>query len=110
MVAPNEVVVIDPTFLLESSEKSFYGAPLFCGPQGEDNTVLYGVTRDLLRLRKSVGIANGIIVIGKEARPGNLWVRIQGTDATCGRWSRRNAAARLSHCEWRDHQVHGRTV
>jgi DNA polymerase-1 len=67
MVAPNEVVVIDPTFLLESSEKSFYGAPLFCGPQGEDNTVLYGVTRDLLRLRKSVGIANGIIVIGKEA-------------------------------------------
>jgi len=67
MVALNEVVVMDLTFLLESSEKSFYGAPLFCGPQGEDNTVLYGVTRALLRLRNSVGIANGIIIIGKEA-------------------------------------------
>ncbi len=45
-----------------------------------------------------------------KARLGNSWVRIQGTDATCGKWSRRNAADRLSRCEWRDHQVHGQTV
>jgi transposase len=56
MVAPNDVVVIDLTFLLESSEKSFSGAPLIFGPQGQDNTVLYGVARDLLRLRNSVGM------------------------------------------------------
>lgn len=67
MVVPNEVVIIDLAFLLESSERSFYGAPLICGPQGEDNSVLYGVTRDLLRLRKSVGIAKGIVIIGREA-------------------------------------------
>lgn len=41
MVAPNDVVVIDLTFILESSEQSFYGAPLILGPQGDNNTVLY---------------------------------------------------------------------
>jgi DNA polymerase I-like protein with 3'-5' exonuclease and polymerase domains len=67
MVAPNDVVIIDLSFFLESSEQSFYGAPLILGPQGEDNTVLYGVARDLLRLRKSVGIGRAIVVIGREA-------------------------------------------
>jgi hypothetical protein len=56
MVVPSEVVVIDLTFLLESSAKSFCGASLFLGSQGEDNTFLYGVARDLLRIRQSVGI------------------------------------------------------
>jgi hypothetical protein len=67
MVAPSEVVIIDLSFLLESSEQSFYGAPLILGPQGENNTVLYGVARDLLRLRKRVGIGRAIVVIGREA-------------------------------------------
>jgi len=67
MVAPGDVVVIDLTFLLESAEKSFRGAPLIVGPQGEDNTVLYGVIRDLLKLRNSAGIGHAITVIGKEA-------------------------------------------
>jgi hypothetical protein len=67
MVACNDVVIIDLTFLLKSSEQSFCGAPLIVGPQGVDNTVLYGVARDLLRLRNSVGIRNGIVVIGREA-------------------------------------------
>jgi len=61
------VVIIDLSFLLESSEQSFYGAPLILGTQGEDNTVLYGVARDLLRLRKGVGIGRAIVVIGREA-------------------------------------------
>ena len=65
MVTRNDVVVIDLTFLLESSDKSFCGAPLFLGPQGEDNTVLYGVARDLFKLRQSVGIQHAILVIGK---------------------------------------------
>src|SRR5215471_15489040 len=67
MVAPSDVVIIDLSFLLESSEQSFYGAPLILGPQGENNTVLYGVARDLLRLRKRVGIGRAIVVIGREA-------------------------------------------
>jgi 3'-5' exonuclease len=67
MVAPNDVVIIDLSFLLESSEQSFYGAPLILGTQGEDNTVLYGVARELLRLRKGVGIGRAIVVIGREA-------------------------------------------
>ena len=67
MVACSDVVVIDLTFLLKSSEQSFCGAPLIIGPQGVDNTVLYGVARDLLRLRNSVGIRNGIVAIGREA-------------------------------------------
>ena len=66
MVACNDVVIIDLTFLLKSSEQSFCGAPLILGPQGVDSTVLYGVARDLLRLRNTVGIRNGIIVIGRE--------------------------------------------
>ena len=67
MVACNDVVIIDLTFLLKSSEQSFCGAPLIVGPHRVDNTVLYGVARDLLRLRNSIGIRNGIVVIGREA-------------------------------------------
>jgi DNA polymerase I len=63
----SDVVLIDLTFLLESSEQSFYGAPLILGSQGEDHTVLYGVARGLLRLRKSVGIQHGLVIIGSEA-------------------------------------------
>jgi len=46
----------------------------------------------------------------KKARPRNLWVRIRGTDATCGRSSRRNAVARLSHCGWPGRPVRGWTA
>jgi hypothetical protein len=67
MVECNDLLVIDLLFLLKSSEQSFWGAPLILGPQGEDNTVLYGVARDLLRLRKNVGIEHAIIIIGREA-------------------------------------------
>jgi DNA polymerase I-like protein with 3'-5' exonuclease and polymerase domains len=67
MVMLGELVLIDLTFLLRSSEQSFYGAPLLLGPQGEDYTVLFGVVAALFRLRTSVGIHNGIVIIGSEA-------------------------------------------
>src|SRR5260370_23362527 len=67
MVMRGDVVLIDLTFLLESSEQSFYGAQLILGSHGEDHTVLYGVARGLLRLRKSVGIQHGLVIIGSEA-------------------------------------------
>jgi hypothetical protein len=67
MVAPNELVLIDLAFLLESSEESFRGAPLMLDLRGQDNTVLYGVARDLLRLRYRLGIQRAIVIIGREA-------------------------------------------
>lgn len=63
----SDVALIDLTFLLKASERSFYGAPLILGLQGEDLTVVYGVARGLLGLRKSVGIKRAIVVIGSEA-------------------------------------------
>jgi DNA polymerase-1 len=62
-----DVFLVDLTFVLNANEQSFYGASLLIGPQGEDNTVLYGVVRDLLRLRKNLSIRNAIIIIGSEA-------------------------------------------
>lgn len=67
MVAYNDVVIIDLHFILESSEKAFQGAPLIFGQKREDNTVLYGVVRDLFGLRKIVGIGHSIVIIGSEA-------------------------------------------
>src|SRR5437867_4448203 len=67
ILSRGEVVLLDLTFLLESSEHSFYGAPLILGPHGEDYTVLYGVARGLLELRNNAGIKCGIVIIGCEA-------------------------------------------
>jgi DNA polymerase-1 len=67
-VQRDDFVVIDLTFLLETSEKSYYSAPLILGSKSENNAVLYGVARDLLRLRKTLGIGHAVVVIGREAR------------------------------------------
>jgi hypothetical protein len=40
MVASNELVLIDLAFLLESSDKSFCGAPLILDLHGQDCTVI----------------------------------------------------------------------
>ena len=67
VVVPAHVFLVDLTFVLKANEQSFYGAPLLIDPQGENNTVLYGVVRDLLKLRKNLSIRTAIIVIGSEA-------------------------------------------
>jgi hypothetical protein len=59
--------LIDATFLLEDNEKAFLGAPLLLDASGRDSTVLYGVVRDLLRLRQHLGIVEGVVVVGSEA-------------------------------------------
>jgi DNA polymerase-1 len=76
MVGCGDNVLVDLTFLLEASERSFHGVPIFLGPEGQDNTVLYGVTRDLLRLRAHLGIRNGIIIIGSDANKVSLEANI----------------------------------
>lgn len=61
-----ELFVIDATGLLEASQDAFSGAPLLVA-NGEDHTFLFGVIRDLLRIRQGLGIQQGIVVVGQEA-------------------------------------------
>ncbi len=59
--------VIDATFLLDDAEKAFFGsAPLIDGC-GRNTSVVYGAVRDMLRLRITLGIARGIVVVGADA-------------------------------------------
>jgi len=59
--------VIDSTFLLATSQDTFCGAPLLRDSRGRDATMLFGFARDLLRLRKQLGMREALIVIGDEA-------------------------------------------
>lgn len=60
----DSLFVIDSTFLLETSHNTFYGAPLLHDSSGRDTTMLFGFARDLLRLRKQLGMRKALIVIG----------------------------------------------
>ena len=70
----DSLFVIDSTFLLETSHNTLLGAPLVHGSSGRDTTMLFRVARDLLRLRKQLGMRKALIVIGDtESRvPGPL--------------------------------------
>jgi len=59
--------VIDATFLLDDAEKAFFGsAPLVDGG-GRNTSVAYGAVRDMLRLRRTLGIARGAVVVAADA-------------------------------------------
>ncbi len=60
----DSLFVIDSTFLLETSNSTFHGAPLLHDTSGRDTTMLFGFARDLLRLRKQLGMRKALIVIG----------------------------------------------
>ena len=66
MVNSEHSFVIDATFLLDASHKAFLGAPIFL-VDGKDHTFLFGVIRDFLRLRRSLGIQRSAVVIGEDA-------------------------------------------
>ncbi len=66
MAAATDLFLIDATRFLEASRKAFLGAPLLV-VNGEDHTFLFGVLRDLLRLRQSLGIDRGIVIVGHDA-------------------------------------------
>jgi len=59
--------LIDATFLLEDAEKAFLGAAAIIDSRGRNNSVIYGALRDMLRLRGTLGIASGVVVIGVDA-------------------------------------------
>jgi DNA polymerase I len=62
----DSLFVIDSTFLLETSHNTFRGAPLLQDSSARDTTMLFGFARDLLRLRKQLGMRKALIVIGDE--------------------------------------------
>ncbi len=62
----DSVFVIDATFLLQASSNSFHGAPLLQDSSGRDTTMLFGFARDLLRLRKQLGMRKALVVIGDD--------------------------------------------
>ena len=64
----DSLFVINSTFLLEASRNSFRGAPLLQDSSGRDTTLLFGFARDLLRLRKQLGMRKALVVIGDDGR------------------------------------------
>jgi hypothetical protein len=59
--------VVDATFLLDDAEKAFLGsAPLIDG-SGRNTSVAYGAVRDMFRLRRSLGIIRGSVIVGADA-------------------------------------------
>ncbi|OGQ80308.1 MAG: hypothetical protein A3F90_10725 [Deltaproteobacteria bacterium RIFCSPLOWO2_12_FULL_60_19] len=66
MVTQDRNFLIDASFILERNHEAFLGAQLLvCGD--ENYTFLYGVTRDLLRLRQDLGILQGVLVVGRDS-------------------------------------------
>ena len=66
MAAAADRFLIDSAFILESTHASFSGAPLLTWDR-RDNTFLFGFLRDLLRLRRAIGMSRGVVVASKEA-------------------------------------------
>lgn len=67
MVASGRSVFIDMTFVIEDTAKSFVKTPLL-QVDGRDNTFVFGVVRDALRIRNSLGIDSAILGVGAEVR------------------------------------------
>jgi DNA polymerase-1 len=65
-VTSADTFLIDATSLLHTSHKAFLSAPLLV-VDGEDHTFLFGVLRDILRLRRSLGIDRGLVVVAADA-------------------------------------------
>ena len=68
MVTDNDdLFLIDSTFLLKATEASFLGAPLLVDSEGRDHTHSFGLVKDLLRLRRKLGIRRAAIIVGRES-------------------------------------------
>jgi len=59
--------VIDATFLLDDAEKAFFGSAPLVDVCGRNTSVIYGAARDMLLLRRTLGIDQGIVVVGADA-------------------------------------------
>jgi hypothetical protein len=59
--------VIDATFLLKDAENAFLGSAPIVDGCGRNTSVVYGAVRDMLRFRRTLGIARGIVIVGADA-------------------------------------------
>ncbi len=67
MVSVHDRFIIDATFILKRIHDSFFGAPLLT-VDGKDHTFAFGFARDILRLRRKLGVCGCVLVIGKDSR------------------------------------------
>lgn len=65
MVNTSQRYLIDATYIFRHTTAAFTGSPLLVA-DGKDHTFIYGFMRDLLRARRVLGIASGILVVGSE--------------------------------------------
>ena len=65
MVKDRSLFLIDSSSLLEETNKTFLGTPLFFH-DGKNVTFLYGFLKRLLRLRRELGINVGIVLVSQE--------------------------------------------
>jgi hypothetical protein len=59
--------LIDATFLLDDAERARVGSAPLVRRCGRNTSVVYGTVRDLLRLRVTLGVARGVVVVGADA-------------------------------------------
>ena len=67
MVNSENSFLLDTTFIIERTRKTFLGTPLLM-VEGRDRTFTFGFAREFLRLRRTLGIRTGVLVIGKNSR------------------------------------------
>jgi hypothetical protein len=61
MVSAKQTFVIDTSFSFGKTAEAFHGAPLLV-VDCTDRTFIYGFVRDLLRLRRMLGVRRDILV------------------------------------------------
>ena len=66
MVTSNEQFLIDATFIAEKTHGTFLGAPLLMA-EGRDSTFVFGFLRDFLRLRRTLRINAGLVLVGRDS-------------------------------------------
>jgi DNA polymerase-1 len=60
------VFIVDATFLLDDAEKAFLGSAPLVDARGRNTSVVYGAVRELLLLRRTLGITRGTVVVGAD--------------------------------------------
>ncbi|MFH1235660.1 MAG: hypothetical protein V1685_01840, partial [Parcubacteria group bacterium] len=68
MVNRENHFAIDTRFLFESSEQAFFDTPLLKSNDGQDQTVVFGFTRDLFRLYNLLGISSSVCVFHSDGQ------------------------------------------
>jgi len=65
VVTSRERFLIDASFIVEKTHKTFLGAPLLSAA-GRNCTFTFGFLRDFLRLKRAFGINAGLVIFGRE--------------------------------------------